>query len=146
MPFMKQVFWEYFASNNGSLLVFFKHFNLLYITDRKFNHPYFSWHWIKCWLLRKVVKRDRKMSKNVVALWRSPPMVHAQKTFITQPGQPEVAAFLNCKYLLPNMSSMIPPTPPTPQICAHQKPKNWRCTPCSVYCKSLPQRIWKPAM
>ena len=25
MPFMKQIFWEYFASNNGSLLVFLKH-------------------------------------------------------------------------------------------------------------------------
>ena len=27
------------------------------------------------------------------------------------------------------------PNPPTPQICAHQKSKNWRRSPCSVYCK-----------
>ena len=34
------------------------------------------------------------------------------------------------------------PNPPTPQICAHQKHKNWRRTHCSVYCKRT-QRIWQ---
>ena len=34
-----------------------------------------------------------------------------------------------------------PPTPPTPQICAHQKPKNWRCTHCSVYCKTSQKNL-----
>ena len=31
------------------------------------------------------------------------------------------------------------PNPPTPQICAHQKSKNWRRSPCSVYCKPSPK-------
>ena len=31
------------------------------------------------------------------------------------------------------------PQPPTPQICAHQKSKNWRRSPCSVYCKPSPK-------
>ena len=29
------------------------------------------------------------------------------------------------------------PNPPTPQICAHQKPKNWRRKTPSVYCKTF---------
>ena len=33
------------------------------------------------------------------------------------------------------------PNPPTPQICAHQKPKNWRCTHCSVYCKTSQKNL-----
>ena len=44
-------------------------------------------------------------------LWRFP-LVHAQKTFISWTAM--LAAFLHCKYLLPNMRSVMPPPIPKP--------------------------------
>ena len=52
---------------------------------------------------------------------------------------PEVAAFLNCKYLLPNMRSLMPPTPQPLKFVPIKKSKNWRRSPCSVYCKPSPK-------
>ena len=96
-------------------------------------------HWCKC--CHEHPKRALFRENCARVLWRSP-LVHAQKTFISWTAM--LAAFLHCKYLLPNMRSVMPPNPQTPQICAHQKPKNWRRKPPSVYCKTF-QRNWTSA-
>ena len=54
---------------------------------------------------------------------------------------PEVAAFLNCKYLLPNMRSLMPPTPQPLKFVPIKNLKTG-VVHLAAFIANLPRRIW----
>ena len=136
--------WRIFCFKNVSLWVSFIYFKVTYVLPTEKSIILIlasSWPWIKCWLFwcqksqpRKDVQCTCPVKVSLSSCTKDIHYMAGEAWGGCGIPQLQISA---AKYEAP----WCPPTPPTPQICAHQKPKNWRCTHCSVYCQGSQKNL-----
>ena len=87
------------------------------------------------------IQKEHYLERPCARVLRRFPLVHAQKTFISWTAM--LAAFLHCKYLLPNMRSVMPPQSPNPSNLCPSKAEKLASQTSKRLLQNIPEELNK---